>query len=79
MLIDVIDSAGKGAGQLENHAVIVRDGENAADYIQKQGSSRLGSSSQETRIEMGKDADLVIFDENINISMVMVMGNLLKG
>ncbi|MCR4431335.1 MAG: N-acetylglucosamine-6-phosphate deacetylase [Tepidanaerobacteraceae bacterium] len=38
----------------------------------------IGLSHRKGSIEMGKDADLVIFDENINISMVMTMGKLFK-
>ncbi|HHW01277.1 MAG TPA: N-acetylglucosamine-6-phosphate deacetylase [Thermoanaerobacterales bacterium] len=34
----------------------------------------IGLSHKKGSIETGKDADLVIFDENINISMVMVAG-----
>jgi len=38
----------------------------------------IGVDDRKGSIEIGKDADLIIFDENINISTVMVMGNVIN-
>ena len=39
----------------------------------------LGVSDKKGELAVGKDADIVIFDDNINVSMTMIKGSIVYG